>query len=75
MKKLEKQALLNWASQLSDQELVREYNRLLNKLLDAILDAIEDHYYFGKTYSQELEERVSILSKIATERGINLWEN
>ena len=71
MKKLEKQALLNWASQLSDQELVREYNRLLNKLLDAI----EDHYYFGKTYSQELEERVSILSKIATERGINLWEN
>ena len=71
MKKLEKQALLNWARQLSDQELVREYNRSFDKLLDAI----EDHYYFGTTYSQEIEEKVSILSKIATERGINLWEN
>ena len=71
MKELEKQALLNWARQLSDQELVREYNRSFDKLLDAI----EDHYYFGTTYSQELEEKVSILSKIATERGINLWEN
>ena len=46
MKKLEKQALLNWARQLSNQELIREYNKLFDKLLDEI----EDHYYFGTTY-------------------------
>ena len=68
MNKLEKLALLNWANQLSDQELKKEYNRTF----DIYADAIEDNYYLGIPFPKDIEEKVKILGKICSERGIYL---
>ena len=69
MTNLEKVALENWARQLSDSQLRKEYNNAFNILLDAY----EDNHNFGIPYSKEIEIRVNILGKICTERGISLW--
>lgn len=71
MKKLEKQALLNWARQLSDQKLREEYN----KAIDILSNAIEDNYYLSIPLPKDIKEKVSIIGEICRERGISLWEN
>ena len=68
MNKLEKLALLNWANQLSDQELKKEYNRAY----DNYANAIEDNHYFEIPIPKDIEEKIEILDKICSERGIYL---
>ena len=69
MTKLEKQALLNWARQLSDQELKDAYNKAIIDLSDKL----EDHYFFEYPFPKKLQEKVRILGNSCKERGINLW--
>lgn len=68
MTDIEKVALENWARQLSDQELRKEYD----KAICILADAIEDNHFFGIPFPKALEERVNILGKIVRERRVNL---
>ena len=69
MTDLEQIAIENYARQLSDSQLRKEYCHAINILADAY----EDNHFFGVPYPKELEKRVNILGKICTERGISLW--
>lgn len=81
MKRLEKQVLLNWARQLSDQELEEEYYKAA---LDSLGSEAEEMYDRGydpadireqEKYEKYKCEKADILESVCVERGIKLWEN
>ncbi len=69
MTDLERVALENWARQLSNMELKKKYIEVSNDFTDKL----QEHYYFGKRYPREDEEKMQILANICRERGISLW--
>lgn len=80
MKRLEKQVLLNWARQLSDQELEEEYYKAA---LDSLGSEAEEMYDRGydpadiqeqEQYEKYKCEKADILESVCIERGIKLWE-
>lgn len=79
MKKLEKLALLNWANQLSDQELEAEY---YNAVLDTLVSESEEMYEQGydptdireqERYEKYKCQKADLLEEICIKRGIKLW--
>lgn len=80
MKKLEKQALLNWARQLSDQELEDEYYRAALGSLGSEAEEMYDRGYDladiaeQERYEMYICEKADILEAVCVERGIKLWE-
>ena len=80
MKKLEKQALLNWARQLSDQELEEEYYKAALGSLGSEAEEMYDRGYDPvdireqEKYEKYKQEKADLLEIVCIERGIKLWQ-
>lgn len=80
MKKQEKNAILEWAKGLSNEELEKEYYDLVyNSLGSEAEEMYERGYDMADIREQEelekyLHEKVGILEMLCEERGIKLWE-
>ncbi len=80
MKKQEKLALLNWANQLSDEEVEAAYYKTV---LDSLGSEAEEMYNRGydpvdireqEKYEKYKAEKADLLESICIKRGIKLWE-
>ena len=80
MKKSEKNALIKWAENLTDEELKKAYYDAVN---DSLGSQTEDMYELGydmadirerERFEKYLAEKSSILGTSCEERGIKLWE-
>ena len=80
MKKLEKAALLNWANQLSDQELEHAYYEAVLGCLGSEAEEMYDRGYDPadireqEKYEKYKSEKTDLLEEICIKRGIKLWE-
>ena len=79
MKKREKLVLLNWANQLSDQELEEAY---YETVLDSLGSEAEEMYERGydlpdireqEQYEKYKREKADLLESVCIKRGIKLW--
>ncbi len=79
MKKLEKLALLNWANQLSDQELEAEYYKAVFRCLGSEAEEMYDREYDPgdireqEQYEKYRTEKADLLESVCAKRGIKLW--
>ena len=79
MTKLEKQALLNWARQLSDEKLEAKYYEAVLGTLGSEAEEMYDRGYNPadireqEQYEKYKREEADLLEKVCTERGIKLW--
>ena len=80
MRKSEKNALLEWAKNLTDDELETEY---YNSVYDTLGSEAEEMYERGydicdikerEKYEKYLNEKCHILETLCKERGIELWK-
>lgn len=80
MKRSDKNALLKWAGNLTDEELEDEYYR---SVLDSLGSQIDEMYELGydirdikecESYERYLCEKADILGSLCEKRGIRLWE-
>ena len=80
MKKSDKDALIKWAENLTDEELEKEYYEAVN---DSLGSQTEDMYELGydmadirerEKHEKYLAEKSSILEALCEKRGIKLWE-
>lgn len=80
MKKSEKNALLKWAENLTDEELKDEYYDAVYNSLGSLT---EDMYELGydirdieerEKHEKFLSEKADILGSLCEKRGIKLWE-
>ena len=80
MKKSEKNALLKWAENLTDEELKDEYyDAVYNSLGSLTENMYELGYDIRDIEEQEehekfLSEKTDILGSLCEKRGIKLWE-
>ena len=79
MKQPEKSTLLNWANQLSDQELEEAY---YEAVLDSLGSEAEEMYERGydlpdireqEQYEKYKREKADLLESVCIKRGIKLW--
>ena len=80
MKKSERDALLEWAKNLTDDELETEYYK---SVFDTLGSEAEEMYERGydigdikerEKYEKYLGEKCDILEALCKERGIELWK-
>ncbi len=79
MKKSERNAIVKWASSVSDKELMDEY---YSSVYDSLGSQTDEMYDLGydirdimerESYERYLRERSGILESLCEERGIILW--
>ena len=80
MKKVEKENILKWANNLTDEKLEDEYYKSVD---DSLGSEIDDMYELGydmrdirerEKHEKYLCEKSSILENLCEQRGIKLWE-
>ena len=80
MKKSERNAIINKAKSMSDEELEKEY---YDSVFDSLGSQTEEMYELGydivdieerEQYEKYLCQRSSLLGKLCEDRGIKLWE-
>lgn len=80
MKKSERNAIINRAKSMSDEELEKEY---YDSVFDSLGSQTEEMYELGydivdieerEQYENYLRQRSNLLGKLCEERGIRLWE-
>lgn len=75
----EKNAIIDWASKLSDREVEEEYYSALSDSLGSEAEAMYERGYDvrdiqeRKKYEKYISEKADILESICAERGIKLW--
>lgn len=80
MKKSDRNALIKWAENLTDEELEKEYYSAVNDSLGSLTEEMYDlGYDLADIMEQEkheryLAEKADILGTLCEERGIKLWE-
>lgn len=80
MRKQEKNAILEWAKGLSNEELEKEYYDLVYSSLGSEAEEMYERGYDMRdikereAYEKYLHEKVHILEMLCEERGIKLWE-
>ena len=81
MKKKDKNAILKYANELTDEELKEEYYKAVYNSLGSLT---EDMYELGydkrdieerEMHKKYLGEKADILEMLCEERGISLWVN
>ena len=81
MKKSEKNALLKWAENLTDEDLEKEY---YDAVYDSLGSQTEKMYELGydirdieerEKHEKFLREKSDILASLCERRGIKLWED
>ena len=80
MKKSERNAIINRAKSMSDEELEKEY---YDSVFDSLGSQTEEMYELGydivdieerEQYEKYLRQRSVLLGQLCEERGIRLWE-
>lgn len=80
MKQADRNALMQWAENLTNEELEKEY---YDSVFDACGSQTEEMYELGydmqdieerRKYEKYLAEKASLLECICEERGIKLWD-
>lgn len=81
MKKADKDALIKWANELTDEELKQKY---YDSVFDSLGSQCEEMYERGydmrdieeqRTHEKYLAEKASLLDQLCKERGIDLWDS
>ncbi|MBQ6856834.1 MAG: hypothetical protein IJO13_06995 [Lachnospiraceae bacterium] len=80
MKKSERNAIINKAKTMSNEELEKEY---YDSVFDSLGSQTEDMYELGydiidieerEQYEKYIRQKSALLGKLCEERGIRLWE-
>lgn len=81
MTKKEREAIVEWAHGVSDEDLKNEYYNLVDSVCNSLVDRMCDLGYDMRDiverekYEKFLSQKCDLLGQLCVERDIELWED